>query len=126
MYNITPEKIELAKHFVFEKWKQRATELGRFEPTDLSFSCKFSSLFIQGLFGGIIEGNYYHQYNVINGETVDINATASDVLELDDPYYHDIEFFGNWHHRESMESCKPRVNGWITEFIETYGIYLND
>lgn len=118
----TPSNLEAAKTFVIQKWKERAAERGSREPDDLSGACKFSSLFIQKLFGGTIEGNWHHQYNVIGGEVVDITSDSSEVGGLDEPYHHDLVFFGNPDHIESMKSCLPRVNRWVDEFL---GDFIN-
>jgi hypothetical protein len=113
----TPENLKRAKAFVFEKWKERAVERGAPAPTDLSYSCKFSSLFVQRVFGGTIAGNYDHQYNIIDGEKVDINEDSKDVQGLDDPHEHDDDFFGSEDHLDSLNSCVSRVNKWVEEFM---------
>ena len=116
----TPENITKAKEFVFRKWQERAKELGRPEPTDLSSSCKFGSLFAQKIFGGKLQGNYDHQYVVLaNGQIIDFSHDAADVQKLKKVYYHDSLFWNNPDHRESMKSCLPRVNKWVDEFTQT-------
>jgi hypothetical protein len=113
----TPENIERAKEFVFDKWKERATERGSPEPLDLSYSCKFTSQFARKLFGGKLQGNYDHQYlKTADGQIIDLNLDADDVKALSDPHAHDPAFFGNRDHRNSMKSCLPRVNKWVEEF----------
>lgn len=106
--------------FVYEKWCQRANERNQAQPDDLSYSCKFSSLFIKMIFGGIIEGNEHHQYNVIDGKIWDLSSQSHDVLMLKekdiDAYYHDVYFFANDEHLESLQSCMPRVMGWASEY----------
>ena len=112
----THENLERAKEFVLQKWRERAAERGHAEPEDLSSSCKFSSLFVQAIFGGQIQGNYEHQYVVLNGEIIDLNKDAADVKSMDDPHTHDESWFGNDGHLDSLESCKPRVKDWVREF----------
>lgn len=113
----TPENIEKAKAFVLKKWRERATERGLRAPTDLSSSCKFSSLFAQRVFGGKLRGNWDHQFVVLpDGKVLDLNLDAEDVRALDDPHRHDRSFWGNREHRESMASCEPRVAAWVEEF----------
>jgi hypothetical protein len=121
----TVENVTKAHDFVFEKWKERARENRREEPLDLSFSCKFSSMFAQRIFGGEIQGNYDHQFlRLDNGEIVDLNKDAADVQAIvdddEDPYHHDDDFFGSPDHRDSMDSCQPRVDQWVDEFTARY------
>lgn len=113
----SPENIERAKEFVLKKWRERAAERFYPEPEDLSSSCKFTSMFAQAVFGGQIQGNYEHQYLVLNGEIIDLNIDAADVKDMEDPHEHDDSWFGNDEHVESMESCKPRVRDWVREFM---------
>lgn len=112
----TRENLARAQEFVLKKWRERATERGYPEPDDLSSSCKFTSLFVQAIFGGQIRGNYEHQYVVLNGEIIDLNKDAADVRSMEDPHEHDESWFGNADHLDSMESCKPRVKDWVREF----------
>ena len=113
---LTDENLRKAREFVFVKWKERAQERGDKIPEDLAKSCKFSTLFIKKLFGGSIQGNVDHQYNVIDGKIIDINKDAKDVLRLENPYNHDPKFFGNPEHMDSMKTCIERVNIWVEEF----------
>lgn len=118
----TEENLQAAKAFLFQKWKERAAERYEKEPTDMSRSCKFVSQFGKKVFGGRIEGHWEHQYNVINGEVVDLNADAQDVKRLAKPYQHDPTFWGNREHKASMKSCLPRVNTWVEEFLKQMGV----
>jgi len=113
----TTENISKAKDFVLAKWKERSVERGSSEPVDLSYSCKFCTLFVKQVFGGRIEGNFDHQYNVIDGEIVDLSSDSEDVRSHDDPYHHDKLFFGSKDHLESLSSCLPRVEKWVDLFI---------
>jgi len=119
---LTPENFTRAKAFVLQKWKERAIERGSKEPVDLSYSCKFGTLFMKKVFGGIVKGNYDHQYNVIDGKIIDLSHDSADVLKLADPYHHHKKFFGSKDHRDSMESCLPRVEQWVEEFTEAYKV----
>jgi hypothetical protein len=119
---LTDENIQAAKSFLFQKWKERAAERYENEPTDMSRSCKFVSQFVQKVFGGRMEGHYDHQYNVINGKVVDLNADAEDVKRLENPHHHDTAFWGNRDHKASMKSCLPRVNTWVEEFLKQMGV----
>jgi hypothetical protein len=115
----TPNMIAKASAFVFEKWKERAAERGEPTPTDLSNSCKFSSLFAQALFGGQIAGNYDHQYLDFNGKVIDLNVDAADVDALKNPYANDPKFLRHPDFKASLASCKPRVAKWVKEFKST-------
>lgn len=54
------EAVQAAKVFLLQKWIERHHELEKSgpEPTDLSDSCKFTSIFASVVFGGEITGNY--------------------------------------------------------------------
>jgi hypothetical protein len=115
----TPENIAKAREFAMAKWKERAKERYAPEPADLSYSCKFTSLFAQQLFGGQIEGSWDHQFlKLEDGTVVDLNIDAEDVKALGDrAHAHDPAFFRrNREWRDSMASVKPRVMQWVKEF----------
>jgi len=124
----TEENVSAAKAFVLSKWQERhdarATEweqaMGRpyynERPTDLSSSCKFTSVFAAVVFGGEIEGNEAHQFAVVEGRVVDLNEDAGDVAGTEGIYRNDPVFMWSRDHKESMESCLPRVADWIGEF----------
>jgi hypothetical protein len=108
---------ERARAFLMEKWRERAAELGRREPTNLFTACKFASLFAQYLFGGELRGNWHHQYLVLpGGEEIDL--TGNDVA----PKHHDSGFWMNPEHRESMRSIEPRVTSWVAEFRQRFPV----
>lgn len=116
--------LELLRTFVFQQWAARAHERGMDMPDDLSSSCKFCSLFMKVLYGGKIQGNYDHQYNVIDGNIVDLSENSMDVVAMDKPYRHDPVFFGNFEHIDSLESCLPRVTFWVEDFKREMGTWL--
>jgi len=103
--------------FVFDKWCERAVERREPTPFDLSTSCKYGSLFMRLVYGGAIEGNYQHQYNVIDGRIVDLSHGAADVFAMRRPYAHEPELFGIESHMRSMASLTPRVESWVEEFL---------
>ena len=115
--SLTPDAETLAwmRAFCLDKWRERAADRGLSCPSDLSSSCKFTSLFARAFFGGSLEGNELHQFLVVDDEVVDLNVNAQDVAMMDDPHAHDPGFFGNPEHIEALESCIPRVNIWISE-----------
>jgi hypothetical protein len=106
-----------AQEFILSKWKERAAEYQLPIPTDLSMSCKFSSLFVQRIFGGFLQGNLRHVFNEIDGNVHDLNASAMDVLTIEDPHEDDSECLYDPEYIESLESCLPRVNAWTKEFL---------
>lgn len=125
--NYSPEIFSTAQEFVMEKWLERFNEkkikwekLGETyydsPPEDLSYSCKFSSLFAAAIFGGEIKGNQNHQYCTLGQEIIDLNHNSKDVKNLENPYIHENSFFGNREHISSMKSCKERVKIWLNEF----------
>jgi hypothetical protein len=117
----TEENVERARNFVYEKWCERSEE--RFEPrrpTDLTNSCKFSSMFAREIFGGKLRGNQAHQFvELADGSILDLNKDARDVKELGNhAYHHDDEFYwGNPEHQDALKSCRPRVAKWVKEFL---------
>ena len=118
---LNAQTLNLARDFVYDSWCERSRELGyspAFMPSDLSGSCKFSSLFVQRVFGGTVEANYHHCFNRIDGVVIDLNEHAMDVLSMDNPYLHDEVFANDPEFHESLESCLPRVEKWASEFIE--------
>lgn len=113
------DNIASAKAFVLKKWKERAAERYSPEPTDLTSSCKFTSLFANKVFGGKIKGNWQHQFvQLPDGKIIDLNIEAEDVKRLgQQAHAHDESFWRkNPEHKESMISCVPRVNTWVKEF----------
>jgi hypothetical protein len=124
----TADNIELASVFVFEMWKSRWREqkndweekVGSTyyidEPTDLSGSCKFSSIFAALVFDADIDGNGVHQFAVKKGRIIDLNSGAADVTDMSAPYALDALFFGTRDHIASMTSCMPRILEWVQAF----------
>ncbi len=113
---VTPELLDQMRSFCYKKWCERAAERGVGKPDDLSYSCKFTSMFVREVIGGYISGSYDHQFVVLDDEVIDINQDAQDVRDLDDPHDEDFSFLGRRDHLESLESCVPRVNDWVSEF----------
>lgn len=127
----TPQNIARAREFLFRKWTERAREMGRPDPADLSDSCKYSSLFVQKIFGGRVRGNERHQFvQLENGKILDLNSGANDVRTMERPYEHDPKFFANPKHVESMQSCEATVIQWAAEFkqslIQNESVVLNE
>jgi hypothetical protein len=120
----TPANLKRFVQFLKEKWtersKQRHDSWGDAQadqwqpPSTLEGACKFTSLFALRLFGGRIRGNEHHQYlELPNGKIID----PVPVPDHDDPQYHDDDFWMNPEHKQSLESCLPRVKGWVNEFM---------
>ena len=136
----TPENIAAAKSFVFGKWRERAKELGRDDPVDLSDACKFTSLFAATVFGGTMRGNFFHQWVALpDGRTLDLNDEAADVITMlrgeipDDAkdyassmgkklpsslYTPDERHMRSRGNRQSMASVRLRVQQWADEFLK--------
>ena len=112
--------VDRVRSFVLEKWTERQTEIGKPSPSDLSGSCKFSSLFGSVVFGADIGGNYDHVYNVLDDVVIDVNAGSADVAALAAPYLHDPYFIRSDDFHESMMTCVSRVENWIAEYLERY------
>lgn len=111
------ERFAQAKAFVFLKWCERASERHSPPPADLSGSCKYGSLFMNGVFGGAICGHYQHQYNVIGGRIVDLSHDAMDVGKIINPYLHEPDFFAIPEKQAALAACLPRVGRWVAQFL---------
>lgn len=116
VFKFHEDDLENLKWFALQKWRERALERRLDEPDDLSSACKFCSLFVKILYGGKIQGNYDHQYNVIDGKRIDLSADSQDVKQMDNPYRHDPLFFANDDHLDSLESCLPRITDWVSSY----------
>ncbi|GAB6141585.1 hypothetical protein JCM14076_23140 [Methylosoma difficile] len=112
------ERFSQSKVFVFGKWCEQANERGIARPDDLSGACKYGSLFVAQVFGGCIRGHYQHQYNHIGGRIVDLSHDALDVGKMDNPYLHEPDYFAIPEKRAALNRCLPRVEAWVSEFIE--------
>lgn len=106
-----------AKAFVFRKWCEHARACQQPVPLDLSGACKYGSLFMQQVFGGVIEGHYQHQFNRIDGRLVDLGHDAADVGAMRTPYLHEPDYFDLPEQRASLASCRTRVDAWVREFL---------
>ena len=117
----TPENLAAASDFLLEKWVERATEsrfTGETGPTDLSGACKFASLFAQRVFGGRLRGSWHHEY-VEHPTAGVIDLTGAQGVSLG--HSHDRFWWGNHEHVETLESCEPRVDRWVAEFLARRG-----
>lgn len=110
----TPANVALAKEFLKQKWLERAAELGRPAPTDMSNACKFASMFAMKLFGGEMRGNFHHQFLVHPLGQIDL--TNGDGVQPEHQRQHDPAFWGNEDHAASMGTCVDRVNQWLKDF----------
>lgn len=106
-----------AKIFMFRKWCEQAADRGAIAPTDLSGSCKYGSLFMNQVFGGLIHGHYEHQYNLIGGRIVDLSHDAKDVGRISNPYLHEPDYFAIPEKQASLNACLPRVELWVSQFL---------
>jgi hypothetical protein len=114
---LTQAELARARRFVMMKWRERAEECREPPPDDLSRSCKYGSLFMQSVFGGIITGNYQHQFNIIDECIVDLSDDAADVRALVAPYRLELELFQTTEHMASMQGCRGRVDAWVAAFL---------
>ena len=111
------ERFAQAKVFVFRKWCEQAAERGVLTPADLSGACKYGSLFMNLVFGGVIYGHYEHQYNIIGGRIVDLSHDAIDVGRISNPYLHEPDYFKIPEKQASLMRCLPRVECWVAQFM---------
>ncbi len=110
-----------AKRFFFGKWCEVASDRHLARPLDLSGACKYSSLFMQGVFGGELRGHYEHQYNFIDGRLVDLSHDAADVGRMRHPYLHEPEYFAVPELRAALQLCLLRTDVWVAEFVQRAG-----
>jgi hypothetical protein len=105
--------LEAARRVLAAGWLARAKERGSKAPESLDGACKFATLFFKLAFGGIIAGSYEHQFNVLNGQRIDL-VGIDDYADVE----HDPEFFGNDEHVASMRSCLARVQIWLDQLVD--------
>lgn len=126
----TPQALAAAESFLREKWAERAADIGRDPPSDLTGACKFASAFAALVFGGTLRGNWHHQWVEhadAPGGRIDLTR-AEGVLPHDTRCAragcrqgrldrHDARFFGNREHKADMASIAPRAQRWAREFM---------
>ncbi len=117
----TTEGFAHAKAFVFQRWCEMAAEQDRPPPGDLSGACKYGSLFVREVFGGVIEGHYAHQFNRLDGRLVDLSHDALDVGRMRQPYLNDADYFRIPEYQLRLDACMPRVQGWVRGFMQAHG-----
>lgn len=118
MEEIPCEQIERASQFALRMWQQRATELGREIPDDLSGACKFCSVFARGLWGGAIVGNSEHVFVRRGMQIIDLTAMAKGTLSLGMAAYNETTEPDHPDYRESISNCIPRVMDWFLRWQE--------
>lgn len=116
LIEVSPENVAAAAGFALDRWRERALELGRVEPSDLSGACKFCALFAKALFGGAVDGNDEHVFVRVDGGIVDLSAASADVACLDDPYASDEAHLWNEDLHYSLSTCLARVRTWVANF----------
>jgi hypothetical protein len=112
----SPQNVAAAAAFAFDRWRERAAELGHEEPRDLSGACKFCALFAKAVFGGALDGNDEHVFVRVDGDVVDLSAASGDVAGLGDPYGSDHEHLWNEDLHHSLSTCLRRVRAWVAAF----------
>lgn len=110
------DNIAAAAAFAFERWRERAAELGHDDPRDLSGACKFCALFAKALFGGAVDGNSDHVFVRVDGVVVDLSAASADVAGLDDPYGTDVDHLEHEDLSYSFGTCAHRVRAWLAAY----------
>jgi hypothetical protein len=122
----TADGFAQAKAFVFHRWCELATEQAWRPPSDLSGACKYGSLFVREVFGGVIQGHYAHQFNRLEGRLVDLSHDALDVGRMSQPYLNDATYFEIPEYQQQLAACMPRVQRWVTGFMQTQRAPLPD
>lgn len=142
MVAATAEAVRTAKTIALHQWRARAAERWIAPPPDLSGACKFCSWFAAGVFGGQVEGHYYHQWcRLPDGTIIDLAEDAADVramLRGDLPdyamgpasapplpqplYTHDARFMRSRAARDSNASVQPRVTLWVRLFSAAWPV----
>lgn len=110
-----------ARDFVFARWCEIAAERQQPRPGDLSGACKYGSLFVREIFGGVIEGHYAHQFNRVDGRLVDLSHDALDVGRMRNPYLKDLEYFQVPEYHARLLQCMPRVDQWVVDYMHVAG-----
>lgn len=113
---VSAESVAAAMAFAFDRWRERAAELGLDEPRDLSGACKFCALFAKALFGGAVDGNFEHVFVRVDGEVVDLSGASVDVAAMEEPYASDPEHLELEDLHYSFGTCLRRVGSWLEAY----------
>lgn len=74
---VSATQIAELKQFITERWNERAQQLGRDEPADLTGACIFATAFAQRILGGQLRGNWHHTYlQMEDGQIIDLTEGA--------------------------------------------------
>ena len=106
-------EIERARGILRRGWAERAAELGRPVPADLSGACKFAALFAVAIFGGVLRANHGHAWSEVGGSVFDLTACPGGAFRA---YVADPGFERRPEFAESLDTCRPRVERWVAEF----------
>jgi hypothetical protein len=126
----TDDMIAKATSFAARKYAERVREanplLARdhpsLVPSDLSGGYKFAALFAQRLFGGVIRGSQHHLWLVCHGKKIDLcaNSGLTKAIGKQADFHHpNLLKLKTFH--DSLNSCKPRIEQWVNEFLAQLG-----
>ena len=115
----TPSTSRL-QQVLWNLWEDRAIDLGRDDPQDLTGSCKFGALLAQQVYGGRIEATWEHTWVRTPPE-----PKGWGIIDLTGPPYEgfdytpDPRFMRRPEFKESLASCAPRVKHYADD-LEAY------
>lgn len=116
-YPLTLENWTLAEITIDKLWNERLLERGLSPRVDRSGSCKFAALLTRELFGGKLVGNINHVFVLKESKILDLNVNQADVISLGETaYYIDPKVLRYQEYRDSLWSCIPRVERWVSWF----------
>lgn len=116
-YPLTLENWTLAEITIDKLWNERLLERGLSPSVDRSGSCKFAALLTRELFGGKLVGNINHVFVLKESKILDLNVNQTDVVSLGEAaYYIDPKALRYQEYRDSLWSCIPRVERWVSWF----------
>lgn len=137
--SIGQDQIDEMRAFVKTKWAERAIELGRETPADLTGACIFATAFAHKVLGGEVRGNWHHTYLDVDGQTVDltegegVREQAIERQQLHSTYpsmrsphfvgpdvdihMHDPSFLATPDFRDTWDSVQERAAMWASEYL---------
>lgn len=124
-YPLNRYTLQLAHEIMDELWRERNAER-LLQTEDRSGSCKFASLLARSLFGGALAGNQHHVFVKRRGRLLDLNEGQQDVLRLGEKAYIEDGSLSGRDYRDSLGSCRPRVNRWLDEYERRYEALMRE
>jgi len=133
----TEQALEEAKRFCLLRWQEHLAKLPKRVrpatlPADLSNACRFTATFSKLVFGGEIQGNWYHVFCVLDNQVIDLTDGVQFVdgipeqmmhqakrlgFHVDNPMSHDRRVWQDKEFLRGMASVYPLAYEWSEMFL---------